>query len=62
MTTREAQRNEFFRKYERQLLTIAIARNWNRKGFELKEWERHLLPDGYACPERETYDSLSVVS
>lgn len=56
---REEQVTEFFVEHESELLALAIARNWGPKGFELKGWTVKLLPDGYACPEEETYAELS---
>lgn len=58
MTSREKQQEEFVRDYERELLALAVAHHWGSKGFELKNWASKLLPDGYQCPEEETYAEL----
>jgi len=58
MTERDRQQQEFFAEHERDLLTIARQLHWEQPGRELHNWTVHLLPDGYACPEDETYAEL----
>jgi hypothetical protein len=59
MDERHEQEDEFFEDHQARLLAISKAFRWNQPGCEFHEWGVHLLPDGYQCPEDETYAELS---
>ncbi len=55
---RTTQIDQFGRDQEPELLLLARAFNWGSPGFELTNWVQRLLPDGFECPEDETYEEL----
>lgn len=57
-TARETQMAEFFKKHGREIECLAHDAGWLPRPGSSMELDVFLLPDGFSCPEEETYAEL----
>lgn len=59
MSDRTALSEQFFQDHAPRILHVSTAFRWTAPGEEYHNWARHLLPDGFECPEEDTYEELT---